>query len=127
MSDSLVFEGEAGKTYEFLALATDVAGNREVPKPGVNAVSDGADVNLGATPTVPGTTPPNFGQAPAPSPTPSTNELFTQAEANVPAADPLSAPSEFESVLSPFTGRPFATGIGPIGRASCRERVCQYV
>src|SRR3546814_15121562 len=91
--------------------------------------------------------------APAPSPTPSTNELFTQAEANVPAADPLSAPSEFESVLSPFTGRAFATGIGQsdggigpmaivetpdgailfsgganqIGRASGRDRVCQYV
>src|SRR3546814_4793583 len=80
MSDSLVFEGGAGKTYEFLALATDVAGNREVPKPGVNAVSDGADVNLGATPTVPGTTPPNFGQAPAPSPTPRSEEHTSELQ-----------------------------------------------
>src|SRR3546814_18549090 len=34
MSDSLVFEGEAGQTYECLALATPCAGNRGVPKPG---------------------------------------------------------------------------------------------
>ncbi|MFA7603825.1 MAG: CARDB domain-containing protein, partial [Novosphingobium sp.] len=112
VSGSLVFEGEAGKTYEFLALATDVAGNREAPKPGVNATDDGSGVNIGALPTVPGTTPPNFGQPPAPSPVPSTNALFTAAEANVPAAAPLSTPSEFASVLSPFVARAFATGIG---------------
>src|SRR5690606_33136288 len=111
-SGSLVFEGEAGKSYEFLALATDVAGNREVPKPGVNAVADGSGVNLGALPTVPGTTPPNFGQAPEPSPAPSTNELFTAAEAKVPAAAALSAPSEFDAILSPFIARAFAVGIG---------------
>src|SRR3546814_11083182 len=120
MSDSLVFEGEAGKTYEFLALATDVAGNSEVPKPGVNAVSDGADVNLGATPTVPGTTPPTFGQAPAPSPTPSTNELFTQAGAAVPEADPLSAPSAFEAGLGAFTGGAEERRVGKRGVRRCR-------
>ena len=111
-SGMLVFEGEAGKTYEFLALATDVAGNVEVPRPGVNAVADGSPVNLGGTPTVPGTTAPDFGQPPAPSLEPSTNALFLAAQANVPAADPLTGPSEFEDVLSPFIARAFATGIG---------------
>ncbi|HEY6817505.1 MAG TPA: putative Ig domain-containing protein [Croceibacterium sp.] len=111
-SGTLVFEGEAGKTYEFLALATDVAGNRELPKPGVNAVADGSSVNLGALPGVPGTTPPDFGQAPAPSPEPSTNALVLAAEANVPAADPLTSPSEFDRVVNPFVARAFATGVG---------------
>ena len=109
---SAIFEGEAGKTYEFLALATDVAGNREVPRPGVNAVDDGSAVNLGGLPSVPGTTAPNFGQPPAPSPEPSTNALFLAALANVPAADPLTRSSEFDKVLSPFVANAFATGIG---------------
>ena len=107
-----VFAGERGKTYEFLALATDVAGNRELPRPGVNAVDDGSGVNLGGVPSVPGTTAPNFGQPPEPTVEPSTNALFTAAEAKVPAAPALTAPSEFDTVLSPFAGRAFATGIG---------------
>src|SRR5690606_6568787 len=112
---SLVFVGEGGKSYEFLALATDVASNRETPRPGVNAVDDGSSVNLGSLPGVAGTTPPNFGQPPAPSPEPSTNALFIAAEANVPAADPLTLPSEFDEVLSPFLAQAFATGIGQSG------------
>src|SRR3546814_13679722 len=55
--------------------------------------------------------PPNFGQAPEPSPEPSTNPLFSAAEAKVPAAAPLPTPSEFDTVLSPFIARAFATGI----------------
>ncbi|RMG34096.1 MAG: hypothetical protein D6720_10205, partial [Gammaproteobacteria bacterium] len=43
-----VFSGEAGKHYEFLALATDVAGNRETPRDGSAVTADGAPVNLGA-------------------------------------------------------------------------------
>src|SRR5690606_13669495 len=64
-----------------------------------------------ALPTVPGTTPPNFGQAPEPSPEPSNNPLFAAAEAKVPAAAALSTPSEFDTVLSPFIARAFPTGI----------------
>ena len=48
-----VFEGEAGHTYEFLALATDVAGNSELPPFGAQAEDDGSSVNLGAAPSVP--------------------------------------------------------------------------
>src|SRR3546814_20109962 len=97
---SLIFAGEPGKSYEFLALATDVAGNRELPTPGVNAASDGADVHLGALPTVPGTTPPNFGQAPEPSSEPPTNTLFSPDEAKVHAAAPLPPPVERKSIVA---------------------------
>ena len=60
---TLVYTGRAGHSYEFLALATDVAGNQEEPGFGVNAAADGSTVNLGGLPKVPSTTPPNFGQA----------------------------------------------------------------
>ncbi|MFO7898428.1 MAG: CARDB domain-containing protein, partial [Planctomycetota bacterium] len=108
---SAVFEGEPGRTYEFLALATDVAGNQEQPPFGVTATDDGSAVNLGAPPTVDATTPPNFGIAPQPSPEPSTNPLFETAEEGIPAAEPASNPSEFDQVLRPFNARSFATGI----------------
>ncbi|MBM3523620.1 MAG: APHP domain-containing protein, partial [Alphaproteobacteria bacterium] len=108
---SLVFTGEPGASYEFLALSTDVAGNRESPAAGVNAVSDGADVNLGGLPSVPSTTAANFGEPPAPVPTPSTNPLFVAAEANIPNTPPTTRLSEFDSVLAPFVAQAFATGI----------------
>ncbi|MBL8533517.1 MAG: putative Ig domain-containing protein, partial [Betaproteobacteria bacterium] len=122
---SLIFTGEEGHTYEFLALSTDVAGNREAPVAGVNAVPDGSGVNLGALPTVQGTTPPNFGVAPTPAPEPSTNPLFTAAEAGIPSADPLTRVSEFDTVLRPFAAQSFVTGIvgshGNIGPMAIAE------
>ncbi len=36
-----VYNGEAGHTYEFLALATDNAGNKELPPVGIAAPDDG--------------------------------------------------------------------------------------
>jgi len=80
---SLVFEGEAGKTYEFLALATDVAGNREQPPLGISAVSDDGNVNLGIQPDLEDT-PPNFGIAPPPAVTPG-SESPSMATARAPA------------------------------------------
>ena len=71
---------------------------------------DTTTVNLGALPTVPNTTPPNFGIPPAPTVQPSTNPLFTQAQQGVPAAPPASNPSEFMTVLQPFQAQSFATG-----------------
>ena len=41
---SAVYQGRAGHTYEFLALATDNAGNRERPPAGVQAPDDGSAV-----------------------------------------------------------------------------------
>ena len=100
----MVYQGQAGHTYTFLALATDVAGNHEQPPARANVPQDTTTVNLGALPTVPSTTPPNFGIPPAPVVQPSTNPLFTQAQQDVPAAPPSSDPSEFQTVLQPFTG-----------------------
>jgi len=107
---SEVFEGEAGHSYEFLALATDMAGNREPPTFGFTGPSDGSTVNLGAAPSRE-TTPPNFGIAPAPSPSPATNRLFLETEQGIPAAEPASRPPVFDVVLRPFVARSFATGI----------------
>ena len=109
-SRSEVFEGEAGHTYSFLALATDNAGNRELPPFGFSGPDDGSRVNLGGLTTA-DTTAPNFGIAPTPSPQPSTNTLFREAEEQIPAAQPLTQPSEFAQVLRPFTVQAFATGM----------------
>ncbi len=108
---SLVYEGTPGSSYQFLALAADVAGNRETPSLGKSAESDGTVVNLGAAPTVPDTTPPNFGIAPAPTPEPSTNPLFSTAEQLIPAAEVTFSRPEFDQVLRPFVGQSFVTGI----------------
>ena len=70
VAGSDVFAGESGHTYEFMALATDLAGNREVPASGTAAPDDGSQSQLGAPATVPSTTPPDFGVAPTPSPRP---------------------------------------------------------
>ena len=106
-----VFDGLPGVQYEFLALATDVAGNREQPPLGVSAGDDGSATNLGSLPTVPSTTPPNFGIAPEPTPEPSTNPLFVQAELGIVNNSPVQQPSEFARVLQPFEVRAFVTGI----------------
>ncbi len=117
-SGTMIYQGQAGHTYTFLALATDVAGNHELPPAGTNAPQDTTTVNLGALPTVPSTTPPNFGIPPAPTVQPSTNPLFTQAQQGVPAAPPASNPSEFMTVLEPFQAQSFATGVRPERRHS---------
>ena len=110
-SGTLVYTGAAGHTYQFLGLATDNAGNQEQPKSTTAAVpSDGSAVNLGTTPTVT-TTAANFGQAPAPVVTQSTNALFTAAQKDVPSAVPTSRASGFTSILAPFIGEDFVAGI----------------
>ncbi|KAH2459579.1 hypothetical protein KXV61_008699, partial [Aspergillus fumigatus] len=73
-----------------------------------------SSANLGATPTVSGTTP-DLGTPPAPSSQPSTNALFVQAQQGIPSATPKKRPSAFSSVLAPFTAQAFATGIGTSG------------
>ncbi len=84
-----VFEGEAGHSYEFLALATDVAGNREQAVLGRAVADDGSSVNLGSLPTVPSTNPPDFGIAPQPSEEPPRKPVFprgTTADSRSPTA-----------------------------------------
>ncbi|MDM9385689.1 CARDB domain-containing protein [Chlorogloeopsis sp. ULAP01] len=106
-----VYTGRAGHTYEFLALATDNAGNREQPGLGISTPNDGFQVNLGTLPMVEKTTQPDLGTPPAPNPEPSTNGLFLEAKQGIPAVAPTTNPSEFKSVLRPFTAAAFATGI----------------
>ncbi len=106
-----VFVGQPGHTYEFLALATDVAGNREQPPFDVNAPDDASGADLGALPNVGGTTPENYGIAPEPTTQPSTNPIFVQAELGVPVPQSAALPTEFDEILFPFVGEAFATGI----------------
>ncbi|MCC5624358.1 hypothetical protein [Nostoc sp. CHAB 5715] len=100
-STSGVYVGRSGHSYEFLALATDNAGNKEQPSLGISAPNDGSAVNLGTLPTVEKTTQPQLGAPPLPQPQPSTNQLFLEAKLGIPSATPTS-PSEFSSVLRPF-------------------------
>ncbi len=102
-----VYQGQSGHTYEFLALATDNAGNRERPPLGVSAPEDGSQVNLGELATAQTT---QDTEPPAPLPTPSTNPLFVEAQRGIPAVSPLTSPSEFDTVLNPFSLQAFATG-----------------
>ncbi len=109
-SGTMIYQGQAGHTYTFLVLATDVAGNQEQPPAGTNATLAPNAVNLGAAPTVPSTTPPNFGAPPPPTVQPSTNPLFTQAQLGIPNTPPATNPSEFHTVIDPFQAQSFATG-----------------
>ena len=108
---SAVYQGLPGHTYQFLALATDNAGNREQPPAGFSAPDDGSQVNVGALPTVPDTTPTDLGPAPGAEHDPVDQPTVRRG----PAADPRSGisqhPSEFQTVLRPFTAQAFATGI----------------
>ncbi|MCY2990701.1 MAG: Ig-like domain-containing protein, partial [Planctomycetota bacterium] len=105
-----VYEGVTGHHYEFLALATDNAGNREKPK-FVTAGNDDFHPDLGATPNVAGTTQDNYGLPPEPSPVASTNVLFQQSQTGREATPaPAAAASEFDVVYAPFSAEVFASG-----------------
>jgi hypothetical protein len=71
---SAVYEGTAGHRYEFLALSTDNAGNRELPPAGQQAPDDGSRPSVGIAPTV-GSTTQDVGQPPAPSSVPSSSSV----------------------------------------------------
>ena len=49
---TLVYQGQAGHSYQFLVLGTDKAGNRETPPFGVHAPQADVPTNLGTLPTV---------------------------------------------------------------------------
>ena len=83
-----IYQGQAGHHYEFLALATDNAGNHEELPPGALAPDDGSAVNLGAPPAGSQQGGPALGPAPQPSANPSTNPLFVEAQQAIPAALP---------------------------------------
>jgi hypothetical protein len=111
-----IYQGRAGHTYEFFAVSTDNAGNRELPPLGLNGPDDGTTTNLGSIPSGE-TTETDL----PPPPTPSTNPLFVQAQQQIPGNESSTRPSDFTSVINPFTVQSFATsfqqshgGIGPL-------------
>jgi len=107
-----VFNGVAGKRYEFLAVAIDNAGNREaaavanavLPDDGSRqAVLDGLGVieTLSQSAELP---------LAAPDRTYETNTLFEQATHALPGQKAPAQPSDLNAVLAPFTLRGFADG-----------------
>ena len=105
-----VFQGESGKTYEFLALATDNAGNKEQPPLGILAPDDGSAINLGATTEVGDSIPEDVTPAPQPPTTTVTNPIFLEAEQEIPANQSTSLPTEFTDIVQPFAAQAFAHG-----------------
>jgi hypothetical protein len=111
-ASTLVYTGEAGRRYEFLAVATDNAGNREAATI-ANAVlpDDGsradAEQALGANETVVGTP-----ELPAATPGRSyaDNTMFDLAAQLLPGFVVPHQPGDLQSVLAPMQLRGFASG-----------------
>ena len=111
INNQAVFIGEAGSSYEFIALTTDNAGNRELPILGVNLPDDGNTVDNGSLTDVGQTSEPTPLPAPPPLGNTTTNSLFTEAQQEIPNNTSLTNPSEYNIVLRPFKASAFATGI----------------
>ncbi|MEO0843074.1 MAG: putative Ig domain-containing protein, partial [Cyanobacteria bacterium J06643_5] len=106
-----IFSGKADSSYEFLALATDNAGNTEQPVLGINTPADGSTVNLGNIPVVAETSQPEIIR-PEREEQPSTNELFIEArKAEIPTLLSDNNKPEFDRVINPFTAQSFVTNI----------------
>ncbi|HND56298.1 MAG TPA: hypothetical protein PLV92_27965, partial [Pirellulaceae bacterium] len=133
-----VYSGRAGHRYDFLALATDQAGNREQAPPGIASPSDGGDVNLGASAGSlnggddTGSNGSNGAASSSTSPPPGVpadatpNPLFVDLLAAVPAPGSAVGRSEFSTVFQPFSLDAFATGVptsfADIGPMAIAER-----
>ncbi|HAY28075.1 MAG TPA: hypothetical protein DCY47_11380, partial [Candidatus Accumulibacter sp.] len=111
-TEQAVFVGEAGRQYEFIAVATDHAGNSEAQVlANVTLPEDGARQEilaaLGANETVASTP-----AAPAAAEDRSypASDLFAAAARQLPGAVAGGARSDLETVLAPFALRSFARG-----------------
>ena len=107
-----LFVGEAGKSYEFLAVATDYAGNREaasisnavLPDDGARqAILDSLGLNQSLSQTA--TTP-----LAANDRSYNSNALFQQATQQLAGKVANSQSSDLRNVLAPFSLRSFANG-----------------
>ncbi|MBL8395672.1 MAG: hypothetical protein JNK99_13155, partial [Candidatus Accumulibacter sp.] len=107
-----LFTGEAGKRYEFLAVATDRAGNTEATTLSNAALpEDGARqealAGLGINETLSQTTATPLAAHDRSYPT---NPLFAEAIRQLPGTVASSSGSDLRSVLAPFALRGFAHG-----------------
>jgi subtilase family serine protease len=107
-----IFTGEAGKTYEFLAVATDKAGNREAATLTNAALPDDGSQqealdSLGVNQNVNQTA--EFPLAAADR-SYAANALFQAAKSLLPGHVATVQKSDLNSVLAPFTVRGFADG-----------------
>ena len=82
---SAIYVGRPGHAYEFLALATDVAGNQERPPAGITAPDDGTSVNLGTLPDVGETQAPDLGPPAEPSPSHRPTRCSSQLKKPIPS------------------------------------------
>ncbi|MDH5500886.1 MAG: pre-peptidase C-terminal domain-containing protein, partial [Gammaproteobacteria bacterium] len=107
-----LFIGEAGKTYEFLAVATDIAGNMEAALIS-NAVlpDDGSRQavleTLGVTESLAQTAETPLAAADRSY---AANALFEQSTQHLPGQVAPALPGDLQNVLAPFTLRGFADG-----------------
>ncbi|MCA9049815.1 MAG: hypothetical protein KDA89_13860, partial [Planctomycetaceae bacterium] len=110
-----VFFGEPDVSYEFLALATDYAGNRETPKFGANVADDGSGADVGSLPTFDQSTPVDLGPRADPAAGLITNPLFTLAQQQLAEPTDPVHPAEFASTVAPFASQMFAADFGNSG------------
>ncbi len=96
-----VYTGIAGRTYEFLALATDKAGNVE-QQVLLRDLSRNNNTGGGGVATGGGNNTP---------PTITTNPIFTEAQQQLLASVNTTKPSEFLQVIRPFTSSTFVKNI----------------
>ncbi len=109
---SAIYQGTDGHRYDFLALATDMAGNREPPPATLQVPDDGSRADLGALPSIPESTQQSIGNAPPASQNPPANSLFNDALLGIPAPVPSELRrSEFSTVISPLRAEKFVSGI----------------
>ncbi|MFN9747507.1 MAG: putative Ig domain-containing protein, partial [Betaproteobacteria bacterium] len=109
---SRLFTGQAGKTYEFIAVATDLAGNREaasvsravLPDDGSRADAEralGSNETFAATPVLP---------AAQPDRSYADNTMFDVALQQLPGFVVPGQTADLRSVLAPMQLRGFASG-----------------
>ena len=109
-----IYKGQAGHTYQFLALATDNAGNHEQPPVGRSRSPATARRPTSARCRPFASTSTDLGHAahsPARSRRPT--RCSPRPSRGSPRRRRTTRPTEFQKVLQPFTGQAFATGHRP--------------
>ncbi len=132
--NSYLFTGDSAKSYQFLVLSADVAGNAEAAPSGVLAPPYSPNINLGPLPDVTGTPTDQLPTAAPPLSSTPVNAAFIEALLGVPGVGSATRPASFSRVLQPFTLGAFASGmdtsgagIGPLGIAFSPDGQTVYI